>query len=205
MSALGTRPNASARYHQTKWAAEEIVRQSGLDFTIFRPSLIYGPRDHFVNLFAGMIRFSPIVPLVGRRDAKLQPVAVEVVAAAFVRSLVEPKAVGQTYDLAGPEVFTLAEMIAEILRAMGRRRIKVRVPMVLARAHAALFEFVYPHLLRRAPPLNRDQLIMLAEDNVGDSEPAMKLFGLGRVPFRLGLSRYQFCMPTQPLTTPSGK
>src|SRR5262249_16035873 len=68
MSALGTRPNAVSRYHRTKWEAEEIVRRSGLEFTIFRPSLIFGPRDMFVNLFAKMIRFSPIVPIIGKKD-----------------------------------------------------------------------------------------------------------------------------------------
>ena len=85
MSALGTRPNAVSRYHQTKWAAEELVRHSGLDFTIFRPSLIYGPEDQFVNLFARMIRLSPVVPLMGSPRARFQPVPVETVAAAFVR------------------------------------------------------------------------------------------------------------------------
>jgi len=65
MSALGTRPNAAACYHQSKWAAEQIVRNSGLDYTIFRPSIIYGPRDHFVNLFARLSRFSPILPVMG--------------------------------------------------------------------------------------------------------------------------------------------
>src|SRR5664279_3121990 len=66
MSALGTRPDAASRYHQTKWAAEQFVRHSGLDFTIFRPSLIYGPQDQFLNLFARMIRLSPVVLPMGR-------------------------------------------------------------------------------------------------------------------------------------------
>ena len=91
MSALGTRPNAASRYHQSKWAAEELVRHSGLDFTIFRPSLIYGPEDQFVNLFARIIRRSPVVPLMGSPRARFQPVPVEAVAAAFARSLGEPK------------------------------------------------------------------------------------------------------------------
>jgi len=65
MSALGTRANAAARYHQTKWAAEEEVRRSGLDYTLFRPSLIYGPQDQFANVFAKIARLSPIVPVFG--------------------------------------------------------------------------------------------------------------------------------------------
>ena len=122
MSALGTRPKAVSRYHQSKWAAEELVRGSGLEFTIFRPSLIYGPQDQFINLFARMIRLSPIVPLLGSPGARFQPVAVEVVAAAFVRSLGEPKAAGETYDLGGAEVLTLSAIMDCILAVMRRKR-----------------------------------------------------------------------------------
>ena len=114
MSALGTRPNAASRYHQTKWAAEELVRHSGLDFTIFRPSLIYGPQDQFINLFARIIRLSPVVPLMGNPRARFQPVSVEAVAAAFAGSLGEPKSIGQTYDLCGPEALTLSEIVDQI-------------------------------------------------------------------------------------------
>src|SRR5437879_6331794 len=129
MSALGTRPKAASRYHQTKWAAEEVVRHSGLEFTIFRPSLIYGPQDQFVNLFARIIRLSPILPVMGSARAKFQPVSVEAVAAAFVKALSEPKAIGQTYELCGPETFTMAEMLDQILAVMGRKRLKLRLPL----------------------------------------------------------------------------
>ena len=109
MSALGTRPNAVARYHQSKWAAEEIVRESGLEWTIFRPSIIYGPDDGFVNLFAKISRFSPLVPIVGNGQTKFEPVPVEAVAHAFVKGLTEPKAIGSAFDLCGPSTLTLNE------------------------------------------------------------------------------------------------
>lgn len=190
MSALGTRPDAVSRYHQTKWAAEQVVRRSGLDYTIFRPSLIYGRRDEFVNLFAGIIRCSPIVPVVGSRRARFQPLPVEAVAAAFVSSLTEPRAVGQTYDLCGPELLTLPEMLDQILAVMSRRRFKLPIPSPLARGQALILEWVWPRLLRKPPPLNRDQLIMLEEDNVGDARPANELFGLRPAPFREGIAKY---------------
>jgi NADH dehydrogenase len=190
MSALGTRANAVSRYHKTKWEAEEIVRGSGLDYTIFRPSLIFGPRDMFVNLFAKIIRRSPVVPILGRRDAKFQPVAIETVADAFVKSLTEPGAINQTFDLAGPEIFTMSEIIDQILAMMRRKRLKVHIPAVMARIQAAFLEFLYPIILRKAPPLNRDQLIMLMEDNVGNAQPANELFGLRQVPFRDGIVQY---------------
>jgi uncharacterized protein YbjT (DUF2867 family) len=190
MSALGTRPNAVSRYHRTKWEAEEIVRGSGLQFTIFRPSLIFGPRDMFVNLFAKMIRFSPIVPILGRRDAKFQPVAIETVAGAFVKSLTKTRAVGETFELAGPETFTMSEIIDGILAVMKRKRLKVHVPAAVARIQAGFLEFFYPRILRKAAPLNGDQLIMLQEDNVGNARPANELFGLRPVPFRDGIEKY---------------
>jgi uncharacterized protein YbjT (DUF2867 family) len=190
MSALGTRPNAVSRYHRTKWEAEEIVRGSGLEFTIFRPSLIFGPRDMFVNLFAKIIRFSPIVPILGRRDAKFQPVAIETVADAFVKSLTDARAIGQTFDLAGPEVFTLSEIIDQTLAVMKRKRLKVHIPAAAARIQARFLEFLFPRILRKVSPLNRDQLIMLHEDNVGNAQPANELFGLRPVPFRDGITRY---------------
>lgn len=189
MSSLGTRPDARSRYHTSKWAAEEFVRRSGLEWTIFRPSVIYGPGDQFVNVLARMSRFSPVLPVMGCGTNKLQPVPVEAVAAAFVRALSEPRAVGQTYDLVGGEVFTFVELLDEILAVTGRRRFKLHLPMPLARALAAVLEFVYPRLLGRAPPLNRDQLLMLEEDNVGNGREAVELFGLAIPQFREGIGR----------------
>ena len=190
MSALGTRAQAKSRYHQSKWAAEEIVRQSGLAFTIFRPSLIYGTGDVFVNLFEKLSRFSPFLPVMGTGRGKLQPVPVDAVARAFVKSLTEPKTIGQTYDLCGPDRLTLLEVLDTILAVTGRRRIRFHLPMPLAWQLAMLLEFVFPRLLRRPPPLNRDQLLMLQEDNVGDPAPANRLFGLQPIPFREGIARF---------------
>jgi NADH dehydrogenase len=184
------RPNATSNYHQTKWAAEESVRHSGLDYTIFRPSLIFGPRDQFVNLFARISRFSPILPILGDGAARFQPVAVQAVAAAFTKSVTEGAAIGQTFDLCGPDTFTFEEMLDEILASTGRRRVKVHLPLGVARVQAALLEWIFTKLLHRAPPLNRDQLIMLQEDNVGRGEPANALFALPQVGFREGIARY---------------
>ncbi len=190
MSALGTRPGAVSRYHQTKWAAEEAVRNSGLAWTIFRPSLVYGPEDHFVNLFASMSRFSPALPVMGPGRSRFQPVAVEVVAEAFVKALTEPRAIGQTLDLCGPDTLTFRQILQEILAAVQRKRLIVSVPLPLARVQAACLEFFFGRLLRRPPPLNRDQLVMLQEDTVGDPEPARELFNLRQRSFAEGVRRY---------------
>lgn len=190
VSALGTRPNAVSRYHQTKWAAEEIVRQSGLHYTIFRPSIIYGPQDQFVNLLARLSRFSLALPVMGPGTAKLQPISVEAVARAVAKALQEPRAVGQTFDLCGTEVFSFVEVLDQILQVTGRRRWKLHLPLWWARALAMFFEHLFPAVLRHAPPLNRDQLAMLQEDSVGNPQPAHDLFGLPMTTFRDGIVRY---------------
>jgi NADH dehydrogenase len=190
MSALGVRPNARSRYHQTKWAAEEVVRGSGLAWTIFRPSIIYGPEDHFVNLFAGMARLSPVLPVMGSGQSMLQPIPVTGVARCFVGALTTPASVGKTFDVCGPAPLSFDGVVDAILEAMGRHRWKVHVPMALARVQAALLEQIFPRLLRRAPPLNRDQLMMLQEDNVGDGVPAARLFGFEMEPFAAEVARY---------------
>lgn len=187
ISALGTRKDAVSRYHRTKWAAEELVRGSGLGWTILRPSLIYGPDDKFINLFARMSRWSPVLPVMGSGQGLMQPVAVETVAQAAARALTEPGAVGRTFDLCGRERLTFDEVLDVILEVTGRRRWKWHLPMPLARLQAAMFEWSFPTLLGQAPPLNRDQLIMLQENNIGDPEPAATLFRSDIQPFKDGI------------------
>lgn len=190
MSALGSRPGAASRYHRTKWAAEEIVRGSSLAWTILRPSLIYGPEDHFVNLFARLSRWSPVLPVMGAGAGLLQPVSVEATAACFVRALTEPRCEGQTIEVCGADRLSFVELLREILAVLGRRRLLLHVPLPLARLQARALEFIFPRLLGQAAPLNRDQLLMLQEDNVGDPGPATTLFGLPEESFRQGISRF---------------
>jgi NADH dehydrogenase len=123
MSALGTRAHARARYHSTKWAAEELVRNSGLEWTIFRPSIVYGPGDHFLNFFAGFARW-PVdflqlytLPVLGGGKNLFQPIAVQDVAQAFVSSVNDQRTFGQTLDLCGSETVSfrqIMELLAQI-------------------------------------------------------------------------------------------
>lgn len=190
MSAIGARAGAASRYHQSKWTAEERVRRSSLGWTIFRPSIIYGPGDGFVNLLAKIIRWSPMVPVFGDGQTKFQPVTVKCVGTAFLKTLAEPRTIGETYDLCGPETLTYEEMLAQIAAVLGRRRLVVHLPIGMARAQARLFETLFPKWLHRPPPLNCDQLVMLQEDNVGNPGPANELFGLRHGTFREGIAAY---------------
>ncbi|MCX7886746.1 MAG: complex I NDUFA9 subunit family protein [Verrucomicrobiae bacterium] len=173
MSALGTRAGARSRYHQTKWAGEELVRQSGLAWTIFRASVIYGPEDKSVNVLAKTLRMLPVAVVLGSGKTRIQPISVEDVAAALVSALNCEAAIGCTYDLCGPEAFTWDELYDKLAAVMGLRRPKLHLPLALARPIAAVMEWVLP-----APPFTRDQLLMIAEDNVGDPRPMICQLGV---------------------------
>ena len=182
MSALGTRAGARARYHQSKWAAEEAVRASPVPWTIFRPSIIYGPGDQFINLFAGLIRRYPVVPVIGNGLQRLQPVPVEQVAEGFARAVELAASVKQTYAVVGPDAVTMVQLLDLIGAALGRARVrKMHVPVGLMRPAA--------RLLHRLPgfPLTPDQMLMLEEDNVGDPQPFATTFGLPPTPMAVGL------------------
>ena len=184
MSALGTRPGAASRYHRTKWAAEEAVRASGLAWTIFRPSIIYGPGDGFVTMLASMVRRLPAVPVIGSGRQRVQPIAVEQVAAGFAGALERPATIKQTYEVGGPEPVTMLELLDLIGRALGRRRVRrVHVPLgvmtPLARVLHPLPGF----------PVTPDQLLMLGEHSVCDPRPFYRAFDLEPVALATGLER----------------
>lgn len=185
MSALGTRADGRSRYHQTKWAAEELVRRSGLAWTIFRPSLIYGPGDISINVLSKVVRRAPFVPVLGNGHSKIQPVSVENVAKCFVAAIRNDESVGKTYDLCGPVAFTWNEFYDKLLAFHGLRKPKLHLPLPVARVQAAVLEKLLPN-----PPFNRDQLIMTEEYNVGDPQPAERDFWLEQETFEQGLARY---------------
>jgi NADH dehydrogenase len=185
MSALGTRPDGRSRYHQTKWAGEEHVRKSGLAWTIFRPSLIYGARDKSVNVLAKVVRLSPFVPVLGDGSSKIQPISVENVAQSFVEAIKNDATIGKTYDLCGPEAFTWNELYDKLMKLCGVRKLKVHLPLPIARVQAAVFEKFLSN-----PPFNRDQLIMTEEDNVGDPRLAERDFSLEQETFETGIARF---------------
>lgn len=121
MSALAAAPGAPSAYLRSKGEAEAIVRDSGLAWTIFRPSVIFGPGDSFLGLFARMQRMLPLLPL-ACPGARFQPVYVEDVAAAFVASLGDPASAGRAWELCGPRVYTLRELVEYVGEVTGRRR-----------------------------------------------------------------------------------
>ena len=106
VSALGTSADHPSAYAKSKAAGEEAVRAAFTQATIFRPSLVFGPEDHFFNRFAGMAMISPVLPLIGGGKTRFQPVYVGDIADAVIAARTRAEAQGQTYELAGPEIFS---------------------------------------------------------------------------------------------------
>jgi uncharacterized protein YbjT (DUF2867 family) len=184
-SALGTRPGARSAYHKTKWEAEELVRASGIPFTIFRPSLIYGPGDQFTIRLSEMIRLSPVLPVIGSGKSRVQPIFVGDVVACIVQAATSDCCFNEMYELGGPEQMTYEEVTAAIAAAMGVRRPTLHMPLLFMRTMARLLETVLPK-----PPVTTDQLIMLQEDNVCGMRDIRDAFGVEPVAFREGLKAF---------------
>jgi NADH dehydrogenase len=169
LSALGADLQGPSGYLRSKSAGEQAVRniyatQGVGDFTIFRPSVVFGPEDKFMNMFAQLARFLFLLPIAGA-SAKMQPVYVGDVASAVMNVLTLPAAANQTYDLAGPRTYSLGELVKLAALWSGHPRVVVELPMSLGRLQARVFE-----CMPGEPLLSRDNLLSLSVDNVG-TEP----------------------------------
>ena len=160
ISAIGADPGAEADYARSKAAAETAVRAAFPGATILRPSIVFGPEDGFFNLFAGLARLSPVLPLIGGGKTRFQPVYVGDVADAVVACLNRPEAAGQTYELGGPQVYSFKELLELLLLEIGSKRLLLPLPFALASFEAAFLE------LAPVPLLTRDQVRLLKRDNV---------------------------------------
>ncbi len=160
LSAIGADSGAAASYAKTKAAGEMEVTTAFPNVTIMRPSVVFGPEDRFFNLFASLARLSPVLPLIGGGGTRLQPVFAGDVASAVAAVLDSETAAGSIYELGGPQVVTLRQIMEFILEATERRRLLVPVPFELARIKALFLQ------LLPKPLLTVDQVRMLETDNV---------------------------------------
>jgi len=183
MSALGAGASALSHYHQTKYQAEEILRRSGLNYTIFQPSVIFGPQDQFINMLARMVRLNPVTPLIGGGKNKLQPIAVEDISKGVVMALKEKKASFRTYPIGGLEIFSFKEILNIIKEVLGLFRPNLRIPLLLVTPVVKLMErFSFF-------PLTSDQLTMLREDNTCDPTVFFEHFRISPMGFREGVKK----------------
>lgn len=184
MSALGTRPNAVSLYHKTKFRAEELVRASGLEWSIMRPSLIFGPKDAFINMLANQLRLAPVMPVIGDGRYRLQPIHADDAARCFALALELPETVGQCYEICGNDRLSYVEVLDAVAAAMGKSApIKPHAPLGLMR-------LVIP-VMQRFPqfPITMDQLQMLIEENICDGRWKLT-FGFEPRGLREGIREY---------------
>ena len=181
VSALGARPDAPSRYHASKARGEALVQASGLEWTIFRPSLIFGVGDGFFGgVLRGLVRLPlPFIPLVGRGGYPFRPVWAGDVAEALAQSLERRATIGKVYDLVGPKEYAYRELVRLVRDALGSRKPLVSFPVGFFR------------LVSRLPfaPITRDQLLMLLEGNTADPGPLLADFALEHRPLEAELPR----------------
>ena len=159
VSGIGADRYSSSPYIRSRGRGEVMVQQVFPSATIVRPGAMFGPGDALFATLAELAQLLPVLPLIGG-GTRLQPVFVEDVAKAITNILSDPGTVGQTYELAGPRVYTLRELVNMTLQLMGKRRLLVAVPFAVAEIQARLFEFL-PN-----PPLTTGQVDLLKVDNV---------------------------------------
>lgn len=173
VSALGVGADAPSNYLRSKTEGEAVLQVAGLGLTRLRPSVIFGAEDRFLNVFAELQALAPVMPL-GGSDAQFQPVWVEDVASAIVRCLDHRDAVGQVYELAGPQVFTLSELVRLAGRWSGHERPQIALPAFAARLQALALE-----LLPGTPLMSRDNVDSMQVPNVaGGTLPGLQALGI---------------------------
>ena len=187
MSALGASEETKdlVPYYHAKWDMEQTVKAPGLEHVIFRPSFIFAEEGGALCEFKRVVKLSPVTPVVGSGERRLQPIWRDDVAAYFAKSLDLPEAANRTFELGGPDVVTWDELWRRLRRALGiRRRPLLHVPVAAMRVQATLLEAL-PN-----PPLTRDLLkMLLAGDNVVSDTAAVETFRLPLVPLDEQLRR----------------
>jgi len=160
VSSLGANAETRAKYAKSKAEGERAVREAYPTATIFRPSAVFGPEDDFFNKFAWLARMSPVLPVIGGGGTRLQPVFVGDVAQAAACALREQSTAGETFELGGPEIMTLKEIMELVLKVTHRRRMLLPIPFALARIQGTVLGIL------PKPLITRDQVRLLESDNV---------------------------------------
>jgi NADH dehydrogenase len=182
-SGSGAAPDAEKPWHRAKWQGEEAIRSSGLDHAIVRPSWAYGPGDRALNRILSFARWLPFVPVVGDGSQRLQPVLIDDVAEVLALAA-RPDGPQGTFEIGGPEVLSMNEVLRTALDVMGKRRPLVHFPPWIPKL-AGWFLQALP-----TPPLSPGAVEFLIGDAVADTEGLRKEFDVRLTPLREGLSTY---------------
>jgi len=166
ISALGAGTDGPSEYQRSKADGEAAIKEAGDSpaWTILRPSVIFGPGDSFLNLFAWLARLFPALPLAGA-NARFQPVYVGDVAEVVWRCLNQPEATGKAFELAGPNIYTLRQLVEYVCRLIGKKRLVIPLPDALGMVQAGAMELL-PN-----PLMSRDNIRSMQRDNIATAEP----------------------------------
>lgn len=185
ISAYGARPRTDSKFLHYKWMAEEYLRNSGLDYTILRPTIVYGPHDHFITRWINKIKRFPVVPVLGRGDYLLQPVSVGDVIQCVVRALEDASKNRKVYDLGGPDCLKFNEILKILAGILNRPIQLLHLPWGLVKPFARFCDLT---LVR--PPFTPDEVSRWKEDRVCDYRILEKEFDFHSTRFEEGLKQY---------------
>jgi uncharacterized protein YbjT (DUF2867 family) len=184
ISALGARENARSRYHKTKWEAEKAVINSGMEYVIFRPSIMIGEGGEFVTMLSKIVRWAPIIPIIDG-DSKVQPIYVENTVDCILKALADPKTTNRIFEIAGPDRITYKELFLTLMEVLGIDNPTFQIPISFMWPAAYILEGIM-----EKPPITTQQLTMLQEDNICDIREMQEVFNLKLVPFKAALKTF---------------
>jgi NADH dehydrogenase len=182
MSALGAGNMPDYPYHFNKWRAENYIKDLGLEYTIFRPSIIFGPGDkeQFVGQLADVVKMAPVIPVIGDGKSKFQPIHLNDVSDSFIKALDDRSTIDQTYELGGPDKMTYEDILDEIARTLGKNKRKIHMSPALMQIVVSIMT----PLPVIEPPVTNQQLKMLKLDNTTDHNAAPDLVGQALTPLK---------------------
>ena len=184
ISALGARENARSRYHKTKWEAERAVISSGIEYVIFRPSIMIGEGGEFITMLSRIVRWAPIIPIIDGQS-KVQPIYVENTVDCIIKSLTDPNTTNRIFKIAGPDQITYKELFLTLMEVLEIDKPTFQIPVTFMWPAAYIFEGIM-----EKPPITTQQLTMLQEDNICDIREMQELFNLKLVPLKEALKTF---------------
>lgn len=186
LSGLGTKPDKPGSYMQGRYLAEKMLKESGLDWTIIQPSVVFGKDAPFIKGLTNLIRTSPVVPLIGGGKVMFQPIYVEDVVTVIIKVLEDPEHTsGKTYTIGGPAYYSFTEVIDALLHSMHKTRIKAYAPTPLVGLGATMMEMVLPK-----PPLTSAAMTLFSFNNTTDLHSVERGFGFTPTSFTTYLAEH---------------
>jgi NADH dehydrogenase len=186
VSAVGAAENAPQHWFRFKWQAEQHLINSGLEWTIVRPTWVYGPSDQALNRLLGFTNFLPFMPMFGDGKQAMQPVFVEDVGHVVADAALSPATANQLFELGGPDVMSMNAVLETALEIKGRKRFILHMPMFVGKAAGTLFS-LQPFV---TPPLTADAVGFLANSATADNGNLERVLHPTLTPFRQGLETY---------------